>query len=206
MVSSSSMRRRLCRRCNGVVALVAMASLPLPMCRGLAFVDDDGNGATGDDDDDVDDNGATGDDDDNDQDAATDNKVDNDDGDGAMDDDINDNCDGVTGDDDDNDATDEDVNDNGNGATDDGIDDYCNYATDGHHRLDACGGCATKGGARQRHTTTGDATTSRRTRCKWERRCQWTRGDRATIGQGCALRGGGRVERMRGGGIDLKNE
>jgi hypothetical protein len=31
---------------------------------------------------------------------------------------------------------------------------------------------------------------------------QQTRGDGASIGQGCALRGGGRVERMRGGGIN----
>ena len=30
--------------------------------------------------------------------------------------------------------------------------------------MDACGGCATKGDARRRHATTGDATTSRQTR------------------------------------------
>ena len=69
-------------------------------------------------------------------------------------------------------------------------------------RMDVCGGCATKGDARQRHATTGNVTTSRRTRGKWEERCQWTRGDGASIGQGCAFRGGGRVETMRGGGIN----
>ena len=69
-------------------------------------------------------------------------------------------------------------------------------------RMEACGGCATKGDARRRHATTGDGTTSLQTRGKWEERCQWTRGDGASIGQGCALRGGGRVERMRGGGIN----
>ena len=42
------MRRRLRRRCDGVVALVVMALLPLPMRRRLAVVNDDGNGATGD--------------------------------------------------------------------------------------------------------------------------------------------------------------
>ena len=68
--------------------------------------------------------------------------------------------------------------------------------------MEACGGCATKGDARRRHTTTGDATTSRRTRDKREERRQQTRGDGASIGRGCAFRGGGRVERMRGGGIN----
>jgi len=48
MVSSLPMRRRLRRRRDGVVALVAMALLPLPMRRRLAVVDDDGDGATGD--------------------------------------------------------------------------------------------------------------------------------------------------------------
>jgi hypothetical protein len=33
-------------------------------------------------------------------------------------------------------------------------------------RMDTCGGCATKGDARQRHTTTGNVTTSRQTRGK----------------------------------------
>ena len=132
MVSLSSMRRRLCRRRNGVVALVAMVSLPLPMHRRLAVVDNDGNGATGDNDDDVDNDGATGDDDD--QDGATDNKVDDDDVDGAMNDDINDECDGTTGDNDDDgdNATDDDVNNDGNGATDDDVnDDDGNRTTDG---------------------------------------------------------------------------
>ena len=69
-------------------------------------------------------------------------------------------------------------------------------------RMDVCGGCATKGDARQRHATTGNATTSLHTRGKWEERSQQTRGDGALIGQGCVFRGGGRVERMRGGGIN----
>ncbi len=69
-------------------------------------------------------------------------------------------------------------------------------------RMDACGGCVTKSDARQRHATTGDATTSRRTRGKQEERRQRTRGDGTSIGQDCAFRGGGRVERMRGGGIN----
>jgi len=42
------MRRCLHRRRDGVVALVAMVSLPLPKRRRLAVVNDDGNGATGD--------------------------------------------------------------------------------------------------------------------------------------------------------------
>jgi hypothetical protein len=70
-------------------------------------------------------------------------------------------------------------------------------------RMDACGGCPTKCDARRRHATTpGDATTSRQTRGKQEERHQWTRGDGASIGRGCAFRGGGRVKRMRGGGIN----
>ena len=44
MVSLLPMRRCLCRHRDGVVALVAMALLPLPMCRHLAIVDDDGDG------------------------------------------------------------------------------------------------------------------------------------------------------------------
>jgi hypothetical protein len=79
MVSSLLMRRRL-RRCrNGVVSLVAMASLLSPMLRRLSVVDDDGDGATGEDDNDkdnVDDDGATGDDNNDDRDGATDDKVD----------------------------------------------------------------------------------------------------------------------------------
>ena len=54
-LSSLSMRKRLCHRPNGVVALVVMASLPSPMHRCLAIVDDDGNGVTGDDNNDFDD-------------------------------------------------------------------------------------------------------------------------------------------------------
>ena len=71
MVLSLPMRRRLCCRCDGVVALVAKSSLPSPMRRRLVIVDDDGNGETGDDDDDN-------------QDGAKDDKVDDDDGNGAM--------------------------------------------------------------------------------------------------------------------------
>ena len=71
-------------------------------------------------------------------------------------------------------------------------------------RMDACGGgcAATKGDARRRHATAGDATTSWHTRGKWEERRKRTRGDRASIGQGCTFRGGDRVKRMRGGGIN----
>ena len=68
--------------------------------------------------------------------------------------------------------------------------------------MDACGACAAKGDARRRHATTGDATTSRHTRGKREERCQRTRGDGASIGQGCAFRGVGRVKRLRGRGIN----
>ncbi len=73
------MRTRLCRRRDGIVVLVAMASFPLPMHRHLTVVNDDGNGATGN--------------------SIVDNcdsamNVNND-GNGATDDDINDNgCDG----------------------------------------------------------------------------------------------------------------
>jgi hypothetical protein len=48
MVSLLLMCRRLCRRHDGIVALVMMVLLPLPMRRRLAIVDNDGNGATGD--------------------------------------------------------------------------------------------------------------------------------------------------------------
>ena len=68
--------------------------------------------------------------------------------------------------------------------------------------MDACGGCTTKGDARRRHATTGDATTSWQMRGKQEERRQQTRGDGASIDRGCAFRSGGRVERMRGGGIN----
>jgi RNA polymerase-binding transcription factor DksA len=64
--------------------------------------------------------------------------------------------------------------------------------------MDTYGACATTGDARRRHATTGDATTSQRTRGKREERGQRTRGNGASIGQGCAVRGGSRVERMRG--------
>jgi len=49
-------------------------------------------------------------------------------------------------------------------------------------RMDGCGAGATKGDVRQRHATTGDVTTSRRTRGKWEERRQRIRGDGASIG------------------------
>ena len=45
-VSLLPMHRHLCRRRDGVVALVVMASLPLPMHRQLAIVND-GDGVTG---------------------------------------------------------------------------------------------------------------------------------------------------------------
>ena len=45
------MRRHLPRRRDGVVTLVVMASLPSPMRRRLAVVDNDGDGVTGDNDD-----------------------------------------------------------------------------------------------------------------------------------------------------------
>jgi hypothetical protein len=48
MVSLLPMSRHLRRRCDGVVVLVVMASLPLPMRRCLAVVDNDGDGTTGD--------------------------------------------------------------------------------------------------------------------------------------------------------------
>jgi hypothetical protein len=67
--------------------------------------------------------------------------------------------------------------------------------------MDACGSCATKGDARRRQMTTGNVTTSRRTRGKREERRQQTRGNGASIGQGCTFRGGGRVK-TRGGGIN----
>ena len=205
--------RHLWRHCNGVVALVAMVSLPSLMCRCLAVVGDNGNGAMGGDDDiSVDDDSATGYDNNNNQDGAMDDKVDDNDGNGAMDDVINNDCYGATGDKEDNNATDDDIDNNGNGTedcdvddddgdrttdgdrktdddvnndgygtTDDNIDDNCDGATDGRHRLDACGFCMTKGFARWRHATTGNTTTSRGTRCKWEERRQRTRGDRAAL-------------------------
>ena len=236
MVSLSSMCRHLCRCRDGVIALVVMASLPLLMHRRLAIVDNDGDGAAGDDGDKVDDNGATGDDDNNDRDGASDDKVDDGDVDGAMNDDINNECDGAMGnnDNDNNSATDDNVDGNGNSAMDDDVDDddgdrttdldrtkdddidddgygardndndnNCNNVTDSCHRLDVFGSCTMKGDARRRHATTGNATTSRLTRCKREERHQRTRGDRALIGQGCGLRGRGKVKRMRGKGIDL---
>ena len=45
------MRRRLRRSRDGVVTLVVMASLPSPMRRRLAVVDNDGDGVMGDNDD-----------------------------------------------------------------------------------------------------------------------------------------------------------
>ena len=146
-LSPPSMRRRVrCRR-NSVVALVVMASLPSPMHRRLAIVDDDGDGVTGDVDyNDVDDatdfavvamaslplpmhrrlavvnddgDGATGDKVNDDGDGATGDDVD-DDGEGATYDDIDDDCDSATGDDVDDDcdgATGEEVDDDGDGAT-----------------------------------------------------------------------------------------
>ncbi len=74
-----------------------------------------------------------------------------------MDDDVNDYGDSAT----DDDVDDDDGNPltDGDRTTDDDvdIDDDCGGGTDGCHRLDACGGCATKGDARRRHATTGNA-------------------------------------------------
>ncbi len=99
--------------------------------------------------------------------AATDNKVEDNDGDSAMDDDVDDNADGATDDDVDDDngdpttdgdrTTDNNVDDDGYGTTDDDINNDCDGTMVGRHHLDACGGCATKGNARRRHATTGDA-------------------------------------------------
>jgi hypothetical protein len=162
MPESSVLNARHLRRCrNGVVALIVMASLPSPMRRRLAVVDNDGDGTKGDDEND----GAMGDDEDDNPDDATDNEVEDNDGDDATDDDIDDDCDGATGDDDDDDndnhddatgnddddddATDDDVDndgdgatgdkvdDDGDGATDDDVIDNCNGATGGRHCLDA---------------------------------------------------------------------
>ena len=98
--------------------------------------------------------------------VATDDKVNADYGGSAMDDSVDGNGDGGTdGDvnDDDGDpmtdgdcTTDNDVDDDGYGTTDEDINNDCNGATDGCHCLDASGGCATKGDARQMHATTGD--------------------------------------------------
>jgi hypothetical protein len=66
MVLLPSMRRRLCRRRNGVVALVVMALLPSPMRRRLVVVNNVGDGAKGSNDN----NGAMGNDKVNDPDNA----------------------------------------------------------------------------------------------------------------------------------------
>jgi hypothetical protein len=162
------------------------------------FDDNNGNGAM-DHDTNNDCDGATG-DNNNDEYNATDGDINND-GNGATDDNVDD-VDGNRTTDGDR-TMDDDVDNNGYGTTNNNIDDDWDGAMDGRHRLDACGGCATKSDVRRRHATTGDATTSRQTRCKREEKHQRTRDDRASTGRGCALRGGGRVERMRGGGIGL---
>ncbi len=100
--------RHLCHHCDGIVALVGMVSLPLPMCRRLAVIGNDGNSVVGDDNKDN-------------QDNATDDEVDNDDGNGAANNDINNDCNGATGKDDDdkdNDATNDNIDNDGDGATD----------------------------------------------------------------------------------------
>jgi hypothetical protein len=151
--SSVHNARRLCRCRDGVVALIVMASLPSSMRRRLAVVNDDGDGAKGDNNDD----GATGDDKDDDPDDATDDEVEDDDGDGVTDNDIDNDCDGATGDnddddndnhdnvtgdnDDDDDATDDDVDNDGDGATGDKVDDDGNGATD-DDVIDDCDGAA----------------------------------------------------------------
>jgi hypothetical protein len=154
MVLLPLMCRHLCRRCDGVVALVVMALLPLPMRRHLAVVDNDGNSAKGNNNND----GATGDNEDDNPDNATDSKVNDDDGNGVTDNNIDDDCNGAMSDNNDDDvdnhdnvtgnnnddanATDNDVDNNGNGATgnkvnndgnsamDDNIIEDCNGATD----------------------------------------------------------------------------
>ena len=94
MASSPSMCRHLCSHRDGVVALVAMASLSSPMHRRLAVVDDDGDGVAGDNIDN-DDEGATYNDIDDDCDGATGDEVD-DDCDIAMGEEVDDDCDGTT--------------------------------------------------------------------------------------------------------------
>ena len=54
MVLSLSMRRHLCHHPDGIVALIVMALLPSSMHMRLSVVDDDGDGVTGDDDDEFD--------------------------------------------------------------------------------------------------------------------------------------------------------
>ena len=93
------MRRRLCHRCDGVAALVTMASLPSPMRRRLVVINDDGNSAMGDK---VN----------NDGDRATGDSVD-DDGEGPTYNVIDDDCDGVDNDGDSVTGYDDDNDDNG---------------------------------------------------------------------------------------------
>jgi hypothetical protein len=47
MVLSPSMRRHLCRRRDGIVALILMVLLPPSMRRHLSVVDNDDDGVTG---------------------------------------------------------------------------------------------------------------------------------------------------------------
>ena len=142
MVSSSLMCMRLCCCGDGGVGLAAMASLPSPMRRRLAVVNNDGDNAMGEDED-------------NNRDGTTDDEVDDNDGKGATDDNIDNNFDGATGDndnnkddnamdnnvDDDGDSgTDDNVyNDNGNRTTDDDVDNNCNSATDDNINNDCNG-------------------------------------------------------------------
>ena len=98
------MHRHLCHRCDGIAALITMASLPSPMRRRLVVINDDGNGAMGDK---VN----------NDGNRATGDSVD-DDGEGPTYNDIDDDCDSATGDKVDNDGDsatgyDDDNDDNG---------------------------------------------------------------------------------------------
>ena len=141
MVLSLSMRRRLCCHHDGVVALIAMASLPSPMHRRLAIVNNNDDGAMGNVDDNVNNDGtmATGDNNNDNREGATDDKVDDNDVNSAMNDDIDDNCDGAKDDNnnDDNNAMDNNVKDNGNRATDDDVDDGVgDRTTDGNHTTD----------------------------------------------------------------------
>jgi hypothetical protein len=121
--------------------------------------------------------------------------VDNDDGNCMTDDDIDNNCNG---------ATDDNIDNEWNGVTDDKVD------NDGTARRVVPIIWMREAAAQQKMKQCGgtqqqamNATSSRQTRGKWEERRQRTRGNRASIGQGCALRGRGRVERTRGGGINV---
>jgi len=70
---------------------------------------------------------------------------------------------------------------------------------EGGSKMDARGGCATKGNARRRWRNNMRCHNQPANRGKQEKMRQRTRVGRALIGRGC---GGGRVKRTRGGGVD----